>query len=225
MSSLNMNGISITLLRVDGPRRAEILEYIDLPVDTPNWPRVVNMEAQVDNLVALGRGDQSAVTNQDFSASDSEATKAFRAGVGKVLETIIANEDALTKMDGAVGDGDLGIGATRGSKAVLTCLKSFDFENDFHGSITRFSDLFSDGFGGTSGPLWGAFMSQGATKLKPKLAENGLDEWRNAFSEGLTAMKNIGEAKKGDRTMVDALEEGKQFFTEVTEQVKLKDLA
>lgn len=60
MSSLDMNGISITLLRVDGPRRAEILEYIDLPVDTPNWPRVVNLENQIDNIVALGRGDSSA---------------------------------------------------------------------------------------------------------------------------------------------------------------------
>lgn len=57
MSSLDMNGISITLLRVDGPRRSEILQYIDLPVDTPNWPRVVNLENECNNLVALGKGD------------------------------------------------------------------------------------------------------------------------------------------------------------------------
>ena len=44
MSSLAENGISITLLQVDGPRRAEILEYIDLPVDSPNWKNPVNLE-------------------------------------------------------------------------------------------------------------------------------------------------------------------------------------
>lgn len=56
MSSLDMNGISITLLRVDAGRRAEILEYIDLAVDTPNWPRVVNLEKAADNLVELNKG-------------------------------------------------------------------------------------------------------------------------------------------------------------------------
>ena len=40
-----------------------------------------------------------------------------------------------------------------------------DFENDLKNSILKLSDVFSDGFGGSSGPLWGAFFSTGASVL------------------------------------------------------------
>ena len=35
--------------------------------------------------------------------------------------------------------------------------------------MIQFSDIFSDGFGGSSGPLWGAFISKGATCLEDQL--------------------------------------------------------
>lgn len=150
--------------------------------------------------------------------------KRFRTGLGNVLDKIIANEAAFTKMDGDVGDGDMGIGATRGAKAVKAALNNFNFKDDLHSSIISFSDLFSDGFGGTSGPLWGAFMSQGATKLKTQLGDNSWAEWAAAYEEGLTAMKNIGEAQKGDRTMVDALEAGLEYIKGAS-PMNLADLA
>ena len=44
MSSLERSGISISVLNVNGKRRDEILKYIDLEVDSPFWPKVVNLE-------------------------------------------------------------------------------------------------------------------------------------------------------------------------------------
>ena len=44
-------------------------------------------------------------------------------------------------------------------------MNNLDFENDLKNSILKLSDVFSDGFGGSSGPLWGAFFSTGASKL------------------------------------------------------------
>lgn len=46
MSSLDMNGISITVLKLNDQNKAEVLSYLDLPVDSPFWPGVVNMETQ-----------------------------------------------------------------------------------------------------------------------------------------------------------------------------------
>ena len=46
MSSLDMNGMSITVLKLNDSNKAEVLSYLDLPVDSPFWPGVVNMEAQ-----------------------------------------------------------------------------------------------------------------------------------------------------------------------------------
>ena len=53
MTALDMNGISITLLRVDGPKRDELLEYIDLKVDSPNWPTVLNLDENINPVVEL----------------------------------------------------------------------------------------------------------------------------------------------------------------------------
>ena len=46
MSSLDMNGISITVLKLNDQNKAEVLSYLDLQVDSPFWPGVVNMETQ-----------------------------------------------------------------------------------------------------------------------------------------------------------------------------------
>ena len=48
------------------------------------------------------------------------------------------------------------------SLLVDNILNNLDFENDLKNSILKLSDVFSDGFGGSSGPLWGAFISTGA---------------------------------------------------------------
>ena len=76
---------------------------------------------------------------------------------------MIANEAALTKYDSDVGDGDLGTGATRAAKSVLGVLNNQNLMSDLQKSMINISDTFSDGFGGSSGPLWGVFLSQGAT--------------------------------------------------------------
>lgn len=129
-----------------------------------------------------------------------------------MLDKVIGNEAAFTKQDSDVGDGDLGTGATRGAKAVLDHLNGCDFKDNLPKSVIDLSDVFSDGFGGSSGPLWGAFLSQGATKLNAKLADNTAANWAAAYEEGLKAMMNIGEAQAGDRTMVDALAAGMDYL-------------
>lgn len=42
VSSLDMNGISLTVLNVTD---LDVLAYIDLPVSSPFWPKVANVEA------------------------------------------------------------------------------------------------------------------------------------------------------------------------------------
>ena len=55
MSSLDMNGISLTVLKLNDSNKEEVLSYLDLPVDSPFWPGVVNMQSQTQNVIALGR--------------------------------------------------------------------------------------------------------------------------------------------------------------------------
>ena len=157
-----MNGISLTVLKLNDSNKEEVLSYLDLPVDSPFWPGVVNMQSQTQNVIALGR-KQEVVDSTDFSASDNEQTKKFRAGFKNVLDQIVEKADELTKQDSDVGDGDLGIGASRAAKSTLKMINNLDFQNNLQSAFIQFSDVFSDGFGGSSGPLWGVFISKGAT--------------------------------------------------------------
>ena len=42
MTSLDMNGISLTVLKLDPISKIDVLKYIDLPVDSPFWPKAID---------------------------------------------------------------------------------------------------------------------------------------------------------------------------------------
>lgn len=78
---------------------------------------------------------------------------------------MIGEEERFNQMDSDVGDGDMGLGATRAAKAVLSTLHSLDTDHHLHSSLLSLADLVSDSFAGTSGPLWGVFLSEAASQL------------------------------------------------------------
>ena len=92
-------------------------------------------------------------------------------------------------MDADVGDGDLGIGAKRASELVLKKLDNLDFEHDLKGALLRVADIWSDGFGGSSGPLWGAFISAAASKLPQNFIDTSAQDFSSAFTCGVEGMK------------------------------------
>ena len=85
-----------------------------------------------------------------------------------MIKTITSKEAELTKYDADVGDGDLGIGAARACSLVQKELNSLNFKDDLKGAVLKLADVFSDGFGGSSGPLWGSFIAAGASALPLK---------------------------------------------------------
>ena len=116
MTSLDMNGMSITVLRL-GDRRDEVLSYIDLQVDSPNWTGCVNMEQYENNIVELNIQDGAADAT-DYSEGENYMSKRVRMGLSNIFDNVIKMEAEFTKQDSDVGDGDMGVGATRASKAV-----------------------------------------------------------------------------------------------------------
>jgi dihydroxyacetone kinase len=57
--------------------------------------------------------------------------------------------------------------------------------------------------GGTSGPLYSAFFLRASTLLREQ-ADNP-ENWAKAFLAGCSAITELGGARQGDRTMLDAL--------------------
>ncbi|WP_197381748.1 DAK2 domain-containing protein [Mycolicibacterium mengxianglii] len=101
--------------------------------------------------------------------------------------------DGLTALDRQAGDGDFGDNLREGLTLALVELDKPHSEqlNDFQIA----AEVFLDHVGGTSGPLFGLlFRGIGS---HADLAEG--------VAEGLAAIQRVGEAKVGDRTLVDAL--------------------
>lgn len=44
MSSLDMNGMSLTVLKLTQANKDEVLSYLDMKVDSPFWPGITNTE-------------------------------------------------------------------------------------------------------------------------------------------------------------------------------------
>ena len=165
---------------------------------------------------------------EDFAPKDDRPTQQFRACAGNVLDQVIAAESSFNQWGSSVGNKDFGTAAASASKAAKESLNEYDFKGNLQEGITKFSETFAAAFGGTSGPLWRAFMSGAASKLNKELSENTDSNWIAAYEEGLKAVKALSGARKGQRTIVDALEAGMEYVNALDKEnpaLNLADLA
>jgi len=125
-----------------------------------------------------------------------------RSWVREMLRLVEQNKDHLTSLDSAIGDADHGVNLLRGFTAVMVALDKKEPEGPGEVLVTTGSTLIST-VGGASGPLYGsAFRSAG--KAQGKDADVTPAQFANALHEALAAIRKLGAASVGDKTMVDA---------------------
>ena len=113
------------------------------------------------------------------------------------------NRAYLTKLDGAIGDGDHGTNMDRGMKKALERLEATDGD-DIGASLKAVGMALVSSVGGAAGPLYGTlFMQMGqAAAGKSELDLAGFTE---ALDAGVQGVIRRGKAEPGDKTMLDAL--------------------
>nr|BFD93620.1 dihydroxyacetone kinase subunit DhaL [Kitasatospora sp. Xyl93] len=119
----------------------------------------------------------------------------------RAIAAAVEKEHArLTELDSAIGDGDHGSNLRRGFAAALAALDGL--HPDGPGAVlTRTGTTLISKVGGASGPLYGkAFRAIGAALPGPA-APAAVAE---ALSAGLDAVRLLGKAEPGDKTIVDA---------------------
>lgn len=120
-----------------------------------------------------------------------------------ISEQILTQTEHLCQLDSFIGDGDHGITVERGFKAVLQTLSQPVGETPAE-VLKATGDALVNAMGGAIGPILGSFFKGGCKKLTGA-QDMGVDEFETMFISGLRQVKLIGEAKEGDRTLVDAL--------------------
>jgi phosphoenolpyruvate---glycerone phosphotransferase subunit DhaL len=116
---------------------------------------------------------------------------------------VAANRAYLTKLDGAIGDGDHGTNMDRGMKKVLERLEATDGD-DIGASLKAVGMALVSSVGGAAGPLYWTFFLQMGQATAGK-SEIDLAGFTDALDAGVQGVIKRGKAEPGDKTMLDAL--------------------
>ncbi|XP_016055972.1 PREDICTED: triokinase/FMN cyclase isoform X1 [Miniopterus natalensis] len=196
MSALEMPGLSITLLLVDEPH----LKLIDAETTASAWPNI-------PRVAVTGRKRTRAAPTEPPEAHDStavggSASKRTALVLERVCSTLLGLEEHLNALDRAAGDGDCGTTHSRAARAIQGWLKEGPLPASPSLVLSKLSFLLLEKMGGSSGALYGLFLTAAAQPLK---AKTDLPAWSAAMDAGLEAMQKYGKAAPGDRTMLDSL--------------------
>lgn len=153
----------------------------------------------------------------------TEFVKLADAGsvVVDLIETINTNRQYLSEVDGAIGDGDHGINM---SKGFTQCGQKMAARGEVPSLPVALSDLsesLMEGIGGSMGPLYGTFFL-GIGEALAGREDLDKEALYRALDAGIVAVQEIGDAKVGDKTLIDtlvparsayraALDEGRSF--------------
>ena len=188
LTALEMAGCSISLMRLDAGRR----ERLDAPASAPAWPGP-GAPARLDRARAPAR---TTPAPQPSAERDPLVDRVLHAVAAKLR----AAEAELTRMDQAVGDGDLGISLARGAAAIERDLPTYPTA-DAAATLRALSATLRRALGGSSGPFYAVALLRASEALK---ATPGA--WGDALRAGCDGIQALGGAVPGDCTMLDALD-------------------
>ena len=189
MTALNMNGFSLSLIRLDAARELALTA----PVGPAAW---TGMVAPAPVAVVPQPGGEAG---EDAPPSEAPA---LAAAIRAACDRLIALEDALNRLDARAGDGDTGSTAAAGARSIVAALPRLPLA-DPAATCRRIGDLLSASMGGSSGVLLSIFFTAVGQKLGEKL--DGGASVPDALDEGLSRIRFYGGASPGDRTLIDAL--------------------
>lgn len=148
---------------------------------------------------------------------DSLTPAESKAMLHAVADAIIAAEDLLSQADRDLGDGDHGLGMSRGMKAAKAAL---DAEESFESAdkvLFTMGKAMMSSMGGASGVVFGSMFRAAGKAMKdaPTLTTAGLADTLSAAAE---TIQQRGGAKPGDKTMLDALIPAAEKAAELKDQ-------
>lgn len=127
----------------------------------------------------------------------------FRRWMTATAASVDREAERLTALDSPIGDADHGSNLLRGFAAVTAALEKEDPATP--GAILTLAgrQLIST-VGGASGPLYGTLLRR-TGKALGDAGEVSESEFGEALRAGVDAVRALGGAAPGDKTMVDAL--------------------
>ncbi len=186
MTSLDMKGFSVSLFAPHGHE----LDAIKSAVNLQAWPACRDIGEPAVRDLPMGLRPAKP------QASKSVAVQRLLESCCKVLLDAQAQLNAL---DAKTGDGDTGSTVTSAAKSVLAALDQLPLA-EIPRLLRSLSQELGESMGGSFGVLLAIFFAAAG-----EASEAG-SSVQESLQAGLRRIKEVGGAKLGDRTMIDALE-------------------
>ncbi|TCM67859.1 dihydroxyacetone kinase family protein [Rhizobium sp. BK068] len=196
LSALDMPGFSLSIL----PITADDLVRLDHPVETLAWPGGGKINKP---------GATISIPSHSVPADDSRRAVVTQSGqrlrqlFASIASALVNAEDELARLDSISGDGDLGASMRRGADALLS-LPDAAFSSVAQ-ALSQAGERVRKAIAGSSGPFYATALMRAARRLSA-IDEPTAADIAGAFLDAVQAIMDLGGARPGDRTMVDALE-------------------
>jgi dihydroxyacetone kinase len=198
VTSLDMAGCSLSVMWLD----PTLEELWSSPADTASFRRGNVAPSKASNKRI--ESTQTTVAAEPILASEHShrAAVVAREALVAMEKVLVSNEDYLGKLDAVAGDGDHGVGMVRGIHAAVTEAK--ENTGGVGHVMVAAGNAFGDRAGGTSGILWGIFISAIGNALG-NTEKVDAEKFYGALELATETLVNKSKAKLGDKTMLDTL--------------------
>ncbi|PWH07177.1 D-erythrulose kinase [Brachybacterium endophyticum] len=198
VTSLDMAGLSLTLVYLD----EELETHWLAPVDAPALHRGA-LPARTEQA----RGELWAPGADPIPEATEESRASARGIVGVLdlfAQVCAREEEELGRIDAIAGDGDHGQGMVYGTRGASRAAQEAVADGaGARTALVRAGETWSESAGGTSGALWGAALiaAGGVVSDHEEVDDRSILE---ALIAGIDTIAELGGAREGDKTMMDA---------------------
>jgi dihydroxyacetone kinase len=200
VTSLDMAGCSLTLVWTDD----ELEALLSAPAFSPGYSRagVLAWDGETREL-ARSPGAEDELSTVDESSLD-EGGRTARRAIEAIAARIAEIEPRLGELDAVAGDGDHGMTMARGIDGAVRAARCAG--PDAPAVLAAAGMAFADAAGGAAGALWGSGLTTIGARLADANGAGATARLAEALDAAEDAVLRLGGARKGDKTMIDALD-------------------
>ena len=221
-TSLEMNGITLTVMKLDD----ELKACIDMPVECDGLTQFGSMP--IAETVAAAPVAAATVKAAEVVEDAPAKVKAARERVGATIanaggaaialaicDAIHEKAAYLSEVDGETGDGDHGINMNTG---FLMAKERISDDMSLTEALGTIGDTLVKDIGGSMGPIYGTFFETLADGLN--VPEFDAIDLKETFGNVVDALKDLAGAKEGDKTLIDTAAPAARAFAAALDEGK-----
>lgn len=124
-----------------------------------------------------------------------------------IVKSIQENQERLSEIDGATGDGDHGVNMNKG---FTMAAGRIDAEGSLSGALKTIGRTLVMDIGGSMGPIYGTMFRSLANAFK--VDEINAEAVSAGLDTAVSGLKDLAGAEEGDKTLIDTIAPASRAF-------------